>query len=473
MQVDISGIRDLASGQVLRVIRKDGKDNLEAVVRSKLGWFYSGTVNLSRVCQVATPALDSIPFWDYRAKAGVEQLQKRALHYALRHGTTPEISAFLKAADEFLRPVPGFVMTVVNAIAGALWPFGGPQLLSEGKLYLDDDTAIAPHSPQVRQNRSGKVSVDELPDISAEGVFRQKLAMLGKILEGKTDSGSLEYREFQSPTKESLLQVAAEVGRRPMVTNSYKRSFDYSAAPNHFTCTVNFADHGLFRFWRSPLFAQDEIQVLEHPDLGRLESHLSSWTLSRPKTESSFGRPTPWLIKGVKRHGVVHGVYGDQLMHLTPKEAKSYVSRLSTPTESNILAMAAISHGSGSAGRNYNSHDILKQFQTAFTAFKGAKQEAMREGKPLVIQTGNWGTGAFGNDPELMAIIQILAARYAGVDRLDYYTHDANGQRAYDRAQKFMNELDKLRDAGATPTLGAVLRVVYQADFRIGKSNGT
>ncbi len=31
------------------------------------------------------------------------------------------------------------------------------------------------------------------------------------------------------------------------------------------------------------------------------------------------------------------------------------------------------------------------------------------------IHTGNWGTGAFGNDRVLMALVQMLAARFAQV----------------------------------------------------------
>ena len=38
------------------------------------------------------------------------------------------------------------------------------------------------------------------------------------------------------------------------------------------------------------------------------------------------------------------------------------------------------------------------------------------------IATGNWGCGAFGGDYELKFIQQLLAATYAGVDKLYYYT---------------------------------------------------
>ena len=38
------------------------------------------------------------------------------------------------------------------------------------------------------------------------------------------------------------------------------------------------------------------------------------------------------------------------------------------------------------------------------------------------IATGNWGCGAFNGNHELKFIQQWIAASYAGIERLDYYT---------------------------------------------------
>ena len=38
------------------------------------------------------------------------------------------------------------------------------------------------------------------------------------------------------------------------------------------------------------------------------------------------------------------------------------------------------------------------------------------------IATGNWGCGVFGGNHELKFIQQWIAASFAGVERLDYYT---------------------------------------------------
>jgi len=37
------------------------------------------------------------------------------------------------------------------------------------------------------------------------------------------------------------------------------------------------------------------------------------------------------------------------------------------------------------------------------------------------VATGNWGCGAFGGDPRLKALIQLMAAAHTGV-QLDYFT---------------------------------------------------
>ena len=41
------------------------------------------------------------------------------------------------------------------------------------------------------------------------------------------------------------------------------------------------------------------------------------------------------------------------------------------------------------------------------------------------IATGNWGCGAFGGDHELKFFQQWVAASFAGIDRLDYYTYES------------------------------------------------
>jgi hypothetical protein len=78
--------------------------------------------------------------------------------------------------------------------------------------------------------------------------------------------------------------------------------FDY-AIPKERNVTywhLNFADPNLFVAYGSPLLAQDELQVAEHPVLGSLRDALASEGRA-PMTIAGRGHPTPVTISGVQR----------------------------------------------------------------------------------------------------------------------------------------------------------------------------
>lgn len=66
---------------------------------------------------------------------------------------------------------------------------------------------------------------------------------------------------------------------------------------------MNFADPKLFGYYGGPMFAQDEIQVFEHPILGSLREYLldgteegmKPWTLTL--RDGQPYKPTPYLIE--------------------------------------------------------------------------------------------------------------------------------------------------------------------------------
>ena len=83
-----------------------------------------------------------------------------------------------------------------------------------------------------------------------------------------------------------------------------------------------------------------------------------------------------------------------------------------------IIAIDAIcvgSYGSYFAIKNEINRDIHK----AYVGFSLAKSD---NNIPKTIATGNWGCGAFNGNHELKFIQQWIAASYAGIERLDYYT---------------------------------------------------
>jgi len=83
-----------------------------------------------------------------------------------------------------------------------------------------------------------------------------------------------------------------------------------------------------------------------------------------------------------------------------------------------IIAIDAIcvgSYGSYFVIKNEINRDIHK----AYVGFSLAKSD---NNIPKTIATGNWGCGAFNGNHELKFIQQWIAASYAGIERLDYYT---------------------------------------------------
>jgi hypothetical protein len=80
--------------------------------------------------------------------------------------------------------------------------------------------------------------------------------------------------------------------------------YDYQpAVPGAVEWHLNLADPVLFVAYDSPLFAQDEMQVAEHPALGSLREALEAEGVDA-RTVTREG-PTPVLIKGVERRGAV------------------------------------------------------------------------------------------------------------------------------------------------------------------------
>ena len=71
----------------------------------------------------------------------------------------------------------------------------------------------------------------------------------------------------------------------------------------------------------------------------------------------------------------------------------------------------------------YNGYqkDIMRDIHKAYVGFNLINSDDEKDfGK--IISTGNWGCGAFGGNHELKFIQQWIAASFAGVKRLDYYT---------------------------------------------------
>ena len=85
----------------------------------------------------------------------------------------------------------------------------------------------------------------------------------------------------------------------------------------------------------------------------------------------------------------------------------------------NIIAIDAVFDYSGGLDKDSVLRDLIKAY-VGFNLINFDDIDVIKLDK--TISTGNWGCGAFGGDFELKFIQQWLAATYAGVDKLYYYT---------------------------------------------------
>ena len=107
----------------------------------------------------------------------------------------------------------------------------------------------------------------------------------------------------------------------------------------------------------------------------------------------------------------------------------------------NIIAIDAVKVlSSGGVDKESVIRDLMKAY-VGFNLINFDDNDVSKLEK--TIATGNWGCGAFGGDYELKFIQQLLAATYAGVDKLYYYTF---GRKEMDNV---VANLEKLKSLNA------------------------
>ena len=247
--------------------------------------------------------------------------------------------------------------------------------------------------------------------------------------------------------------------------------YDYAPAfdsPNTMDWHVNFADPKLFAFYGSGLFAQDEMQVAEHPILGALREALTARRI--------FGdtNPTPILISGVERRCRVAidpnisadrpvGLYGNNFSAATEDVISRSTVPIEPPTITNLIAIAA---QRGSGGLAYTTEEIQEVLVRAYSGFRSAVSQSP-DGS-TAVHTGFWGCGAFGGNHTLMAMCQIIASEMAGVKQLIFYTVDEHGSTQLDKAVSQINSFGK-----SILDTNALLTRIRAMDFKWGRTNWT
>ena len=271
------------------------------------------------------------------------------------------------------------------------------------------------------------------------------------------------------------------LGRLDELVRVAQGFFDYLPVlhdPDAVEWHVNFADPELFMGYGSGLFAQDEIQVAEHPALAAVREAVLALG-GRPRTVGNNG-PTPVLVAGVERRleidtgpnaaaGRPGGLYGTAFGWAAPSTVLAAARRLEPPTISNILAITALRGGPGA----YRLDELRRTLHTAYSGFRVATVESARLLGPgrvprVVVHTGHWGCGAFGGNRVLMAALQVAAAGLAGVERLVYYVGGRGGEAPVGEALALVGSLDWDAEQGTEAALAAIAARCY----RWGLSDG-
>jgi hypothetical protein len=139
-----------------------------------------------------------------------------------------------------------------------------------------------------------------------------------------------------------------------------------------------------------------------------------------------------------------------------------------------------------SRGKNeYTLAQITDIFTTAYTAFMAAKHAASHflhladtrglDPKTIsdpitTIHTGNWGTGAYGGNKIIMALLQIAAAKTANIDRMVYHTFSNEYSNAYREALDLLSQ--KLIPDDKRITTQSLLKKIQALGFKWGVSDG-
>ncbi len=245
-----------------------------------------------------------------------------------------------------------------------------------------------------------------------------------RLLEGRTVAGQVIITKSSLNDTQSLEAKAVfPPARTPVgVVNG---TFRYDAStPDTVHWTANFADSQLFGFCEGPLLAQDELQVLEHPALAHAKNALAPHQRTLQNNDVALFQNVPRLgaldtTTPIAGRFTPQTLYGNYFAQASQAEISSRLTRFDNPVASNIYAIVASHIPPSLNGHPYLRKDLEKPFFTLYNAAQAIK--AASPGKINIMHNGNWGMGAFGNDPKTMYLLILAAARFAGVDGLRIY----------------------------------------------------
>lgn len=255
--------------------------------------------------------------------------------------------------------------------------------------------------------------------------------------------------------------------------------FDYEESDeNTKRWYLNFADPTLFVACSSSLFAQDEIQTLEHPLLCIIRPFLAMNHFPGLEVYThTEGRSTPYLFTNIPYlidvntkpelpDGRIVSIYGNAFSyyeHKDPSVLDMAIKVRKKVSYSNIIAMAAPRPSYG----NYEKDTIIEMLSTTISAFEGAKH--MSEDKTVEIHTGRWGAGAFGGNEELALIVQMIGAMIAEIEKIVFH---AVNDACYENAVNEVNNIIQLYKQDEIEFVENIAEYLYKKKYQWGVSDG-
>ena len=271
------------------------------------------------------------------------------------------------------------------------------------------------------------------------------------------------------------LPMQLPVRDTPVSVSRRSGFFDYapSGPADMVEWHLNFANNDICSTWAASLFAQDEMQVAEHPGLMALRAAATKDRLSMLCVED--GEPTPILVTGVERRLGIDtnpsancpiGLYGNQFKRASPEQIKAATTVFDNPSKSNLIAIESPSDGTGS----YSEEEITFILRTAFAGFAAARDESLHTfmTTDFCIHTGFWGCGAYGGNRVLMTLLQMIAADMAGAGQIVFHVGDKAGDDPFDEAL----ETFRLFRNDATMTTDRMIREIADGHYSWGESDG-
>ncbi len=329
------------------------------------------------------------------------------------------------------------------------------ELTTLGRLRSDAESLVRAHPPRITNLNKQRIHAIACPPGSAHGSTHG----------GTIDASRWAAADLPETTPTPPVRATARAG-----LTTYDATYEADVVPWH----VNFADAHLFFAYGGAAFAQDEMQVAEHPALASLrERILATKPDGFPALTTEDELPTPVLVMGVERRCAIttrldgRSIYGNALQQASDALLARAVKRLEPPTITNVLAIEAPWGGRG----KYTAETITRALRTAFTGFAAAKRESrrVRPNARTIIHSGHWGTGAYGGNRTLMAIVQIYAARLAQIDELVFFTFDDEGEGDFAEASRLFTT--RLLETPNRP-VGDVVLHLEKLGFAWGVSDG-